>query len=125
LTFRGAWGNSFRAPGFAEESGLVKNAIAGWNTALFAQAATISVLCGSDPTSLAGRLTNPGAGLVGWNGVGSNGGTPGVACGNAAQPVGMALLGAAGTAQNAGMRQYVNTSGQELHPETARNWALT
>jgi len=125
LTFRGSWGTSFRAPGFAETSGLVKQAIAGWNTTLFAQAATINMNCGADPTSLAGRLTNPGAGFIGWNGVGSNGGTPGVACGAQAQPVGMALLGAAGTAIDAGMRKYVNTSGQALHPETSMNWGFT
>jgi outer membrane receptor protein involved in Fe transport len=122
LTFRGAWGQSFRAPSFAEESGLVKNAIAGWNSTLFAQAATISVNCGADPQSMAGRLTNPGPGLIGWNGAGSNGGTG--ACGSTAQPVGLALLGAAGTAINSDFRKYIHTYGSELHPETATNWGF-
>ncbi|MEA2824922.1 MAG: iron complex outerrane recepter protein [Alphaproteobacteria bacterium] len=124
VTLRGAWGTSFRAPTFAEESGLVKNAIAGWNSTLFPQASTINVNCGADPQSMAGRLTNPGPGFVGWNGVGSNGGTPGVACGSAAQPVGLALLGASGTAITSGFRQYIHTFGQKLSPETSVNWGF-
>ncbi|HYK78447.1 MAG TPA: TonB-dependent receptor plug domain-containing protein [Micropepsaceae bacterium] len=124
VTLRGAWGTSFRAPTFAEESGLVKNAIAGWNSTLFPQASTISVNCGADAQSMAGRLTNPGPGFIGWNGVGSNGGTAGVACGTAAQPVGLALLGASGTAINSGFRQYIHTYGQKLSPETSMNWGF-
>jgi len=124
LSLKGAWGQSFRAPTFAEESGLVKNAIAGWNTALFAQASTISVNCGADIQSMAGRLTNPGAGLTGWNGQASNGGAVGTACGSSAQPVGMSLLGASGTAITSGFRQYIHTFGQKLSPETAMNWGI-
>jgi len=123
LTVRGSWGTSFRAPTFAEEAGLVKNAIAGWNTTLFAQATTINVNCGADQQSLAGKLTNPGGSFIGWNGVGSNGGTS-TTCGPQMQPVGLALLGASGTAINAGFRQYANQSGQKLRPETSMNWGL-
>src|SRR5215471_7667951 len=129
LTVRGSWGTSFRAPTFAEEKGLVKNAIAAWNTTLFAQAATINVSCpvSNDPSSItqqsmAQRLVNPGNGLTGWNGVVSNGAGNGVPCAGA--PVGLALLGASGTAINAGFRNYINTDGQKLHPETSMNWGL-
>ena len=124
FTIKGAWGQSFRAPTFAEESGLVKNAIAGWNTALFAQASTISANCGADVQSMAGRLVTPGNGLTGWNGVGSNGGAAGVSCGSQAQPVGLSLLGASGTAINSDFRKYIHTFGQALHPETAMNWGI-
>jgi outer membrane receptor protein involved in Fe transport len=124
LTIRGAWGQSFRAPTFAEESGLVKNAIAGWNTPFFAQAASINVTCGADPQSGMGRLVTPGAGLTGWAGVTSNNGTPGVNCGTAAQPVGIALLGASGTAINSDFRKYIHTYGAKLSPETAMNWGI-
>lgn len=125
LTIRGAWGTSFRAPGFAEESPLAKTAIAAWNSSLFAQNSLINVNCNPAADSMAGRLLNPGSGFIGWNGQTDNGGTPGVACGNGAAPVGMALLGAAGVANSAGMRLYTNTEGQHLHPETAMNYALT
>ena len=124
LSFKGAWGQSFRAPTFAEESGLVKNAIAGWNSSLFAQASTITVNCGANPQSGAGRLSNPGGGLVGWDGTVSNGGTVGSACGGQAAPVGMALLGASGTAINGDFRKYIHTFGQKLKPETAVNWGF-
>jgi len=125
VTIRGAWGTSFRAPSFAEQVGLVKNAIAGWNSPLFAQSQTIAMNCNPAADSLAGRLLNPGPGLTGWAGVVGNGGTAGVSCGAQAQPIGMALLGAAGTAINAGMRDYVNTAQHALRPETAMNYGLT
>jgi outer membrane receptor protein involved in Fe transport len=125
LTLRGSWGTSFRAPEFSEQSGLVKNAIAGWNSQLFPQAANILVNCGADPQSGAGRLINPGPGLTGWTGVYGNGasGAP-AACGANAQPVGVSLLGAGGTAINAGFRDYVNTQGKLLHPETSQNYSF-
>lgn len=125
VTIRGAWGTSFRAPGFAEESPLAKTAIAAWNSPLYAQNTTIALNCNPAADSLAGRLLNPGQGFVGWNGVGSNSGVSGQSCGPGALPIGMALLGAAGVANAAGMRLYTNTSGQHLHPESAMNWALT
>ncbi len=124
LTVRGSWGTSFRAPSFAEVSGLVKDAIAGWNTTLFAQNTTIALNCGPAAELLAGRLTNPGSGFVGWNGSGSNGGTPGVSCGAGAQPVGLALLGASGPAINAGLRSFINTQNKNLHPENSMNWGI-
>ncbi|HXJ01622.1 MAG TPA: TonB-dependent receptor plug domain-containing protein [Micropepsaceae bacterium] len=124
LTFRGAWGQSFRAPSFAEESGLVKNAIAGWNTPLFAQASSITANCGADPQSGMGRLLTPGAGLTGWNGLTSNNSATPAACGVNAQPVGLALLGASGTAINSDFRKYIHTFGESLHPETAMNWGF-
>ena len=36
----------------------------------------------------------------------------------------MAILGAAGTPQAAGMRDYTNTVGQKLGPEKSTNWGL-
>ena len=125
LTVRGSWGQSFRAPGFVEESPLAKTAIRAWNTALFAQTITISMICNPAADSMAGRLLNPGTGFVGWNGVGSNGGTPGVSCGPGAQPIGMDLLGSATAINRAGVRLYTNTAGQHLHPETAVNYGMT
>jgi hypothetical protein len=65
-----------------------------------------------------GRLINPGGGLTGWSGIG------GVNCGTAAQPVGLALLGASGTAINSDFRKYIHTNGQKLRPETAMNWGF-
>ena len=124
LTIRGSWGTSFRAPSFAEQSNLVKTVIAAQNSPLFPQPQTLAVTCGADPHSASGKLINPGPGLIGWNGVGSNNGTPGVNCGAGAQPVGLTLLGSAGSANAAGFRQYVNTSGQSLHPEVATNWGF-
>jgi hypothetical protein len=106
VTVRGAWGTSFRAPGFGELSPLANNAIAGWNSALFPQSSTINVNCGADPASGAGKLA------------------PFTGCGPAVQPVGVSLLGAAPTAIKAGFRDYVNTEGQSLHPEQGLNWAL-
>jgi outer membrane receptor protein involved in Fe transport len=132
LTFRGAWGQSFRAPTFAEESGLVKNAIVGWNTPLFSQPSSITAgvvnsngsCSAADPQSAMGRLVNPGAGLTGWAGVTSNNGTSGVNCGAGAQPVGLALLGASGTAINSDFRKYIHTNGAKLRPETSKNWGF-
>ena len=124
LTIRGSWGTSFRAPSFAEQSNLVKTVIAAQNSPLFPQPQTLTVTCGADPHSASGKLINPGPGLIGWNGVGSNNGTPGVNCGPGAQPVGLTLLGSAGSANAAGFRQYINTSGQALHPEQATNWGI-
>ena len=131
LTLRGDWGTSFRAPDFAETIGLVKNAIAGWNSTLYAQNSTIAMGtvtsggCTLAADSLAGRLVNPGAGFTGWNGAVANGGTSGVTCGSQAQPVGLALLGAGGTAIGDGMRAYLNTAQNVLKPESAMNWGLT
>ena len=125
LTFRGDWGTSFRAPSFAEQTALVKSAIAGWNSGLFKQNTTITMNCNPGADSLAGRLLNPGAGLTGWNGVVGNGGTAGVTCGGQAQPIGMAVLGAAGISIDAGMRDYVNTQQKVLRPETAANYGFT
>ena len=124
LTIRGSWGTSFRAPSFAEQSKQVKTVISAQNTPLFPLPQTLTVACGADPHSASGKLTNPGPGLIGWAGVVGNNGTLGVNCGAAAQPVGLTLLGSAGAANDAGFRQYVNTSGQNLHPEQATNWSI-
>ena len=124
LTIRGSWGTSFRAPSFAEQSRQVKTVISAQNTPLFPLPQTLAVTCGANPDSASGKLINPGPGLIGWNGVVGNNGTLGVNCGAGAQPVGLTLLGSAGAANDAGFRQYVNTSGQTLHPEQATNWGI-
>jgi hypothetical protein len=125
LTLRGDWGSSFRAPSFAETTGLVKNAIAGWNSTLYPQNTVITLNCNPAADSLAGKLLNPGSGFIGWNGTVANGGISGQNCGPQAQPIGMAILGAGGTAIADGMRTYTNTAQNVLRPETAINWGLT
>jgi hypothetical protein len=131
ITLRGAWGTSFRAPTFAEQVALVKSAIAAQNSNLFPQAQSIasgvvtSGGCTFNTNSMADRLVNPGPGLVGWSGVVGQGGISGQTCGANAQPIGMSVLGAAGIAIDAGMRDYVNIAQKTVRPETAMNWAAT
>jgi len=112
LTIRGSWGTSFRAPGFGEISALANNNIQGWNMpAIFAQSSNINVNCDAQPGSGADRLLNPAIG-------------PAFACGAAATPGGLSFLGAGTVPIQAGLRQYVNTEGQVLHPEQSMNWGL-
>ena len=122
---RGDWGTSFRAPGFAERSAIVGDIISGVNVPNFPANRSISINCGADPLSLAGRLQNPGPGFIGWTGVIGNNGTAGTSCGPRANPTGLGMFSTAGVAIQDGLRQYVNTAQAELGPETATNYNLT
>jgi hypothetical protein len=117
LTFRGAWGNSFRAPAFGELSILANNAIAIQNSP-DSPNSPISFQCigaGADAGSGAGRMLSPGAGLIGYSG----------GCGAASQPRGISFNGGWGSPKAAGWRDlYANPAGGvKLKPETATNWA--
>jgi outer membrane receptor protein involved in Fe transport len=120
VTFHASWGSNFRAPGFGETSPLANNAITGWNANdIFAQTSNININCNAPVGSGANRIFNPGAtnslpGLTGFSGI----------CGSTATPVGVALLGSSQTAQTAGFRNFVNTSGLVLHPEQTNNWSV-
>ncbi len=124
LIFRGAWGTSFRAPSFAENSALASNSTNAFNSSVFTNSSGISVQCNPAANSLAGRLLNPGAGLTGWNGTVANGGTPGTSCGTPAQPVGLAVAASGANAISYGLRNYVNKE-PTLRPETATNYGFT
>lgn len=125
LILRGDWGTSFRAPSFAEETPLVSNSTQAWNTPLFSSSSSLTLNCSPSADSLAGKLLNPGPGLIGWNGVVSNGGTAGQTCGAQAQPVGLAIASSGGTAIADGLRTYVNTQQGALRPEMAANYGFT
>jgi hypothetical protein len=114
LTIRGSWGTSFRAPGFGEISTIANNAIAGQNLPIiFPQPGTISIACDAQVGSGGYRLSHA---ATGGN----------FLCGNGAanQPGGISLLGSGTTAINADFRKYVNTEGQQLHPEQSTNWSV-
>ncbi len=125
LTFKGSWGTSFRAPSFAEQSNQVKTVISAQNTPLFPIPQTLVATCNPAHDSPSDKLINPGAGLTGWAGVVGNNGVAGQNCGDGkGLPIGLTILGSSGPPTAAGFRQYLNTSGQTLHPETATNWDL-
>jgi outer membrane receptor protein involved in Fe transport len=122
---RGDWGTSFRAPGFAEQSAIVGDIISGVNVPNFPANRSVSLNCNPDPNSLAGRLLNPGAGFIGWNGVVGNNGKAGTTCGSTANPTGLGMFSTAGVAIQDGLRKYVNTAEAALRPETAVNYNIT
>ncbi|HEX5279830.1 MAG TPA: TonB-dependent receptor plug domain-containing protein [Micropepsaceae bacterium] len=125
LILRGDWGTSFRAPGFAEQSAIVGDIISGINVPNFAANRAVSLNCNADPNSLAGRLLNPGAGFIGWNGVVGNNGKSGTTCGSLALPTGIGTFSTGGVAIQDGFRKYVNTAQNVLRPETAMNYDFT
>jgi iron complex outermembrane receptor protein len=116
LTIRGAWGNSFRAPGFGELSPLGQAAINVQNAPAFGSTFVMNVLCDAEPGSGAYKLLHPTVGPA------LNGG----ACGNiaAAQPVGLTQTGSSTPAVLSGWRNFVNTDQKVLKPETAFNWSI-
>jgi outer membrane receptor protein involved in Fe transport len=122
---RGDWGTSFRAPSFAEQSAIVGDIISGINVPNFPANRSVTLNCNPDPISLAGRLLNPGPGLIGWSGVVGNNGTAGTTCGAQALPTGIGMFSTAGVAIKDGLRKYVNTDQAALRPETATNYNLT
>ena len=125
LFVRGDWGTSFRAPSFAEQSGIVGNIISGINIPNFVSNRSISLDCGAGLGSLTDRLVNPGPGFIGWAGVVGQNGTPGVTCGAKANPSGLGTFSTGGVALKNGFRKYVNTGEAALRPETATNYTLT
>ena len=125
LTFKGTWGTSFRAPSFAEQSNQVKTVFSAQNTPLFPIPQTLVVTCNPVHNSPADKLINPGPGMIGWAGVVGNNGVAGQNCGDGkGLPVGLTVLGSSGPPTLAGLRTYLNQSGQVLHPETAINYGL-
>jgi iron complex outermembrane receptor protein len=113
FTIRGAWGESFRAPGFGETSDVVGFAIFGWNLPIsvappIGQPLRISCTGGMpNPGSGAAKVFNPALGrgcnsLVG--GVNVGGGNKG--------------------ARSLGLRDIVNTDQYEIEPEKGVNWSL-
>ena len=125
LIFRGDWGTSFRAPSFGEIDPLVTNQINAINTPLANSNSASNLICNPSPHSLAGKLLNPGSGLIGWNGIVSNNGTPGTACGTQAQPTGLSIQDAGTVAINDGLRVYINQQQNVMRPESATNWGFT
>jgi outer membrane receptor protein involved in Fe transport len=111
FTIRGSWGTSFNAPGFGVLSPLANNNVQAWNTALFPTTASsaINIVANPDPGSAGDKLLHPLAG-----GAFAAGTTP----------VGVSLLGSATTARSAHFRDFVNTEGFTLHPETSTNWSI-
>ncbi len=116
ITFHASWGTNFRAPNFGELSTLAKFTANLWNlNALQAQNSSIVINSDAARGSGADRLRNPAStnsipGLIGYSSL--------------TNPVGVALLGAASTATNMGFRNWLNTEGQHLHPETSTNWSI-
>jgi iron complex outermembrane receptor protein len=113
LTIRGAWGESFRAPGFGETSDVVGFAIFGWNLPTnlappIGQPLRISCTGGvPNEGSGAAKVFNPALGrgcnsLVG--GVNVGGGNKG--------------------ARSLGLRDIVNTDQYDIEPEKGTNWSL-
>lgn len=125
LFLRGAWGTSFRAPSFAEQSAIVGDVISGINIPNFPANRAVSLNCNPAPGSLAARLVNPGPGFVGWAGVVGQNGTAGMTCGTRANPSGLGTFSTGGVAVQNGFRNYVNTAQAELRPETATNYSIT
>ena len=124
VILRGDLGTSFRAPNFSESSAL-GGAIQGINIPNFPANRGITLNCNADPNTLAGKLTKPGSGFIGWNGTGSNNGTPGVNCGSGANPEGIGTFAPGGLALNDFFRTYVNTAQAVLRPETAMTYNFT
>ena len=124
VTVRGSWGTSFRAPSFAEQSNQVKTVFSAQNTNLFPLPQTLALTCGAAPDSPSGKLLNPGPGMTGWAGVVGNNGVLGQNCGAGGLPTGLTILGSSGPPTAAGLRTFLNTAGQTLHPETATNWSV-
>src|SRR5258706_5013162 len=114
LTVRGSWGTSFRAPGFGETSPLANNNVQAWNTASFptTQSQLINITCNADVGSAGYKLSHPTVG-------------PAIPCtAPTSSIVGVSLLGSATTANAAHFRDFINTSGQRLTPETSQNWSI-
>ncbi len=114
VTLRFSWGSNFRAPSFGETSNLTKFASNAWNAKDLQNQATDVAIGSPDRGSGADRLINPSAtnsipGLVGYTG---------------SLPPGVAFLGTAGNANSMGFRNYLNTSGQVLHPEQSINYSV-
>jgi outer membrane receptor protein involved in Fe transport len=114
FTVRAAWGTNFRAPAVGETSRFANNAIAEQNGGPVVNAAIV-VSCTPGAGSGAGRLVNPGSGLVGYVG-----GT----CGTSLTPPGISMNGGAGPVLAAGWRDFVNQDARVLQPEQAMNWAF-
>src|SRR5712671_5166229 len=109
LTFRGGWGTSFRAPNFGENSLLSNSAWNGFGlpAAVFSNNNIINVSCvNGAPVAGSGSEKLFKAGF---------------ACGS--QPAGLSFNGGAKSPNTAGWREFVNTSGQLLHPEQSLNWS--
>ena len=111
LTLRGAWGQSFRAPDYAETSPTAGFRMQGWGMpSVFTNTATVSIICdsGGNPTpgSAAEKLKNAG-----------------FAC-NTTAPAGVSLGGGSLGAIESGLRDSVNLDQRKLEPETAVNWSL-
>jgi|SwirhirootsSR2_FD_contig_51_816347_length_3424_multi_4_in_0_out_0_1 outer membrane receptor protein involved in Fe transport len=110
ITVRGSWGTSFNAPGFGVLSPLANNNVQAWNTPLFPTTVSQTInISNPDVGSAGDKLLHP---VVG----------PAFAA-NAA-PAGVSLLGSATTARTAHFRDFVNTEGFTLHPETSTNWSV-
>jgi iron complex outermembrane receptor protein len=109
LTLRGAWGQSFRAPDYAETSPTAGFRMQGWGMpAVFTNTATVSIICdaGGNPT--------PGSGAEKLK-------NAGFACNSS--PAGVSLGGGSVGAIDAGLRDFVNLDQRKLEPETAVNWS--
>jgi iron complex outermembrane receptor protein len=110
LTVRGAWGQSFRAPGYGETSAITGFVVQGWALppAVFVNNNNITIACTdgvATPGSAAEKLFNAG-----------------FACGS--QPPGLSFNGGSGGPIAAGWRDFANQDQQVLDPERAVNWSL-
>jgi outer membrane receptor protein involved in Fe transport len=106
---RGAWGQSFRAPSYADTSAISGYVVQGWAMpAVYPNSSTIRIECTNGvpvPGSAAEKLVNAG-----------------FACGS--QPPGISFTGGAGAPIAAGWRDFVNQDQRVLGPENAVNWSL-
>jgi outer membrane receptor protein involved in Fe transport len=110
LTIRGAWGQSFRAPDYAETSPTAGFRMQGFQMPqVFTNTATVSIVCDPGghpaPGSAAEKLFNAGYGC--------NSG-----------PSGVSLGGGSFAAVQSGLRDFVNTNQRQLEPETAVNYSI-
>jgi iron complex outermembrane receptor protein len=110
LTFRGAWGTNFRAPGYGEISYLATDNINGINTAVAAAAGTTGITCDAGKGSGGDKLAHPSSGTA-------------FPC-NAPAPPGISVAGSSAVVINAHFRDFVNQDGRTLKPENAANYAL-
>jgi len=109
VTVRGAWGQSFRAPDYAETSPTAGFRMQGWGLPanVFQNTATVSIICNNGRPAVgspAEKLFNAG-----------------FACGSS--PGGVSLGGGSLGAIQSGLRDFVNLDQRQLEPETAVNWS--
>ncbi len=107
---RGAWGQSFRAPSYAETSAISGFVVQGWALppAVYVNSATVPVACTNGapaPGSAADKLFNAG-----------------FTCGST--PPGLSFTGGGAAPIIAGWRDFINQDQRELDPEHAVNWSL-